>query len=366
MSPPPIKQDHRGEDACPLISVVIVNYNAGAWLQRCLDDLAGQTYTRFEAIILDNGSTDGSLESLTLPDRRFRIHAVGRNLGFAAASNAGARLAKGDWLATLNPDAFPEPDWLKELLAAVRRHPDVVMFGSTQLLHARPELLDGVGDCLAFFGLAWRGGYGHPASQVPPEGEVFSPCAAAALYRIDAFKAAGGFCEFLFCYNEDVDLGFRLRLMGHRAVQVPKAMVRHVSGGSLGKEGSFSTYHGHRNAIWVHIINMPWPLLGITFPAHLLAETALLAAKLPGILAGRHKAERLDLWRSMARGFAHGVFGSRRAWRERSRVQAKRTASVAALARSLCWSPLPLLKKAPCVRPAHCWQCQLCKKVHPG
>lgn len=344
-----LKQEEHIQDITHLVSVVIVNFNAGAWLQKCLDSLARQTYTNFEALILDNGSTDFSLKSLILPDERFVIHELGQNLGFAAANNAGAWVAKGKWLATLNPDAFPEPDWLDELITATSNYPDVVMFGSTQWQHDQPGVLDGAGDCMSFFGLAWRGGFGQPWVGAPPHGEVFSPCAAAALYKTDAFKTAGGFCERLFCYNEDVDLGFRLRLMGHRAIQVSRAQVRHVSGGSS-EGGEFATYHGHRNAFWVNIINTPWPLLPLTLFAHIFAETALLIAKLPGTFAGKNRAENRVVWRAMARGFYHSLFHGRWAWRERAKIQSKRKASIFALAKSLCWSPQAFLRKTPNVK----------------
>ena len=334
----------------PAVSVIVVNYNAGTWLQKCLDSLARQTHADFEAIILDNGSTDGSLESLRLPDRRFSLHPQGRNLGFAAGNNAGARLARGTWLATLNPDAFPEPNWLEELLKATTRHPDTVMFGSTQWMHGKPGVLDGVGDCMSFSGFAWRGGHGRPWNGEPPEGEVFSPCAAAALYRTDVFKEAGGFCEPLFCYFEDVDLGYRLRLMGHRTIQVSKAAVHHVSGGSS-DGGGFATFHGHRNAFWVNIINTPWPLLFLTLPSHVMVFALFLFLEfLDALVKAKHKGVKWIRFSSSARALYHGLFLSKWAWRQRAGVQARRKASSFDLIKVICWSPLTLVNRKPYVK----------------
>src|SRR5215475_6608591 len=111
--------------ASPWASVVIVAYNAGELLQQCLDALAVQTMGEFEALIVDNASTDGSLERLRLPDRRFRLVPAGANLGI--------RKSCAPWIATLNPDALPAPGWLAAMRQATQRHPHIAMFGSTQV-----------------------------------------------------------------------------------------------------------------------------------------------------------------------------------------------------------------------------------------
>ncbi|TAN55856.1 MAG: glycosyltransferase, partial [Magnetospirillum sp.] len=175
------------------VRVVIVNYNGGDLLGAVVDGLARQTMADFDAVIVDNGSGDGSVERLSLPDRRFRIIHAGGNLGFAAGCNRGAAGAASPWLAMLNPDAVPAPNWLERLRAATGRHPEAACFGSTQLMADDPSRLDGAGDNYSIFGIAWRGGYGAPATLVTGDIAVFSPCAAAALYRRDVFMAAGGF-----------------------------------------------------------------------------------------------------------------------------------------------------------------------------
>ena len=201
----------------PWVRIVIVNYNAGALLQACVDALAAQTMPSFEAVIVDNASTDPPIGGLQLPDARFRIEQAPGNIGFAAGSNLGARGATAPWLAMLNPDTRPAPDWLAELRAATLRHPGTRMFGSTQLDGDDPKIVDGFGDTLSAYGMAWRNLGGQAASELPEQDcEVFSPCAAAALYARSAFEAARGFDESFFCYLEDVDLGFRLRLERRR------------------------------------------------------------------------------------------------------------------------------------------------------
>jgi GT2 family glycosyltransferase len=105
---------------------------------------------------------------------------------------------------------------------------------------------------------------------------VFAPCAAAALYRRDAFERVGGFDEQYFCYFEDVDLGFRLRLHGYSCIYVHQAVVRHVSSGISGYGSDFSLYHAERNIIWTFVKDMPGPLLWLYLPQHLALNIVAL------------------------------------------------------------------------------------------
>ncbi len=126
-----------GGEAAPPVRIVIVNYNAGAHLERAVRAALAQTGPAFELVVVDNGSTDGSLDGLPANDPRLEIRRMGANLGFAAGNNRGAEGAAGNWLATLNPDAFPEPGWLAALFAAAARHPATAMFGSNSAARRR-------------------------------------------------------------------------------------------------------------------------------------------------------------------------------------------------------------------------------------
>ena len=108
------------------------------------------------------------------------------------------------------------------------------------------------------------------------DAEVFAPCAAAALYRREAFDEVGGFDEEYFCYFEDVDLGFRLRLRGYRCLYVHAAVVRHVSSGLAGYRSDFAVYHGERNIVWTFFKDMPGPLLWLYLPQHIALNVAAL------------------------------------------------------------------------------------------
>ena len=136
--------------------IVIVNFNAGENLHRCMATLLAQTKTDFEVRIVDNASTDGSLRYVP-DDDRFLVIDAGSNVGFAAGCNLGARGCAAQFVIFLNPDAFPEPGWLEALLRAAKSHPDAAMFGSLQVSATDGDILDGAGDCYSCFGVPWRG-----------------------------------------------------------------------------------------------------------------------------------------------------------------------------------------------------------------
>jgi N-acetylglucosaminyl-diphospho-decaprenol L-rhamnosyltransferase len=319
----------------PVVSVLIVNFNSGRHLANALKGLAGQSFADIEVIVIDNCSTDESLalaRAAVAGDKRLVLVEGRSNLGFAAGTNLAASMARGVWLALLNADAVPAPDWLEQLLAATRRHPDVVMFGSTQIDAADPQRLDGVGDHYLASGLPWRGGHGRPAKELPGEAETFAPCAAACLIRADAFRAAKGFDERFFCYVEDVDLAFRLRLMGHSCTQVPAATVRHLGAVSArSHDTAFADRCGTRNLIWCFVKCMPGPLFWPMLPAHVL--TLLLRA-------GR-------LGKPAWAGIREALAGMPAVWSSRLALQRTRRVPWWRIACALSWNPLAYLRRAP-------------------
>ena len=243
------------------------------------------------------------------------------NLGFARGNNLACTAAAIDseWIALLNPDAFVEPDWLEALLAAAQSYPAFDVFGSQLVNAADPALLDGTGDAYHVSGLVWRMGHGVPVATFPEQRrEVFSPCAAAALYRRSALLQVGGFDEDFFCYLEDVDLGFRLRLAGYRCLYVPASVAHHVGSGTTGGQHSdFAVYHGHRNLVWTYVKDMPGVLFWILMPMHLAMN---LAALILFALRGQGK--------QMLRAKFDAIRGIAKMWRKRHSIQAARVATV--------------------------------------
>jgi GT2 family glycosyltransferase len=263
----------------PLVSIIILTWNSEKYLQTCLSKLSNQTFYDFEVILVDNGSEDGALEGLREkhPALDLYIQRLNSNHGFAAANNIGAHFARGKWLALLNTDAFPEPDWLEQLVMAAEKNPEFNFFASRQIQANSPELLDGAGDVYHISGLAWRRYYNYPEKEYGSQTEeVFSACAAASLYKRKEFLKIGGFDEDYFSYFEDVDLSFRLRLAGGRCLYVPQARVHHIGSASSGKMSDFVIYHGHRNLEWTFFKDMPLILLWLYLPLHILMNIYFL------------------------------------------------------------------------------------------
>lgn len=295
--------------------VIIVNYNSGFYLDRCLDALAAQTVRPRQVVLVDNASTDGSTDRAQRAFPELQIIRCAENLGFAAANNlAVARSEPSKWLALLNPDAFPAPNWLAALQQATQDYPHYAFFGSRLLNAENPDRLDGIGDCYHPSGLVWRRGHGDSAAEHDLQvTEIFSPCAAAALYQRTAFLEAGGFDERFFCYMEDVDLGFRLRLLGRRCLYIPTAMVHHVGSGTTGVRSDFATYYGHRNLIWTYVKNMPSPWFGLYLPAHLALN-----------LLSLFQLWRRGQGRTALKAKMDALRGLPRVWRQRQWIQAQR------------------------------------------
>jgi GT2 family glycosyltransferase len=325
----------------PAICVIIVNYNGAAFLQGALDSLRAQTFRDFEVLVVDNNSTDGSADGLKsdgLP--AFELLRQSDNLGFARGNNFAAQRTEAKWLALLNPDAVAHPDWLEEISKAVVTYPGVTSFACTQLSLEDNTILDGAGDCYFGFGIPWRGAYQRPASELPGPGECFSPCGASAVYLRETFLQHGGFDERFFCYCEDVDLGYRLRLAGERCIFVPTAVVQHAGSGISGIASPFALYHGTRNRLWAYAKNTPFWLLVLTLPGHVALTAAIL---LRGLFTGRAR----DSWRGLKAGLA----GLKTIRQPAPYAAPKRTATVWSLLRIMAWNPLRLLDGRAVIRP---------------
>jgi GT2 family glycosyltransferase len=255
----------------PQTAAIIVNWNSHSLLQPCLEALNRQTVGLDKIIVVDNASEDGSCIDIDKQYQKVTLICLDTNTGFAIANNIGVEETTGyDWIALVNPDAFVRPDWLQRLLEAAKQYPEYACFASRLLTGHDGAMLDGAGDIYHVSGLAWRRGHGQAAAgRGIDRREIFSPCAAAALYRREAFLAVGGFDESYFCYFEDVDLGFRLRLAGYRCLYVPEAVVYHMGSATTGKHSDFTVYHGHRNLVWTYFKNMPGSLLWLYLPQHL-------------------------------------------------------------------------------------------------
>ncbi len=302
------------------IAVIVVTWNASELMREVLDALGRQTLMPARVFIIDNGSQDLDILSKIVASYSFcELLGLRVNVGFAAANNLGFDQSSDfEYVALLNPDAIPDPEWLLQLARATEAYPDCASFASRLIDYANPHLLDGVGDYLTFWGKPGRIGKGEPErGQFGQIVEVFAPCAAAALYSRRKVLECGGFDEDFFCYVEDVDLGFRLRLAGHHCRYIPEAMVYHVGSGTTGgQHGDFAVYHGHRNLVWMYVKDMPEVLFWLFLPLHLAMNfVALVVFTLRG--QGR------VIWRAKW----DAIKGLEKMWRKRQLVQSTRTAT---------------------------------------
>lgn len=319
------------------IALIVVTYNSAVHFSRLRKAIDAQTFRNFALIVWDNASRpDQQPSPADLPDGA-RLVQSEENLGFAAANNRAADLVASKYVALLNPDAFPNANWLETLWTAAESAPHAGAFGSTQIMSEDENRFDGLGDCYHAAGVPWRGGYGWPRRQPARTYGTFSACAAAALYRREAWREAQGFDERFFAYCEDVDLGFRLRLLGWPSIQIGGAIVRHVGGASGGgRRSAFAVFHGTRNRLWTFVKCMPGILLWALLPAHILVTVVLLAIS-PFRGAGR------ATWR----GVWSGLAGLRPILADRRSLHARRKTSLRALAKALTWNPLDMARRAP-------------------
>lgn len=212
--------------------VVIPNFNGARWLRACLDAIAAQSHPARAVLVVDNGSTDGSLELLAARHPSVRVIALGANAGFAVAANRGIQASEAEAVALVNTDVVLEPDWLGRTTAALDADPGLGSVATKMVDLADPTRLYDAGDVLRRDGVCEQRGHGkRDAGRFDRAEDVFAACAGAALYRRRALAAVGGFDERFFLYLEDVDLGMRLRLAGWRCRYEP-AVALHAGRGS--------------------------------------------------------------------------------------------------------------------------------------
>jgi hypothetical protein len=256
----------------PETSVIVINMNGLQFLEACFSALGRQTYTDFETLLVDNGSTDRSIEFVKENFPHVSVVALGRNFGFGGGNNKGILAARGKYIVLLNNDTEVEPNWLAELVRGIASDPKVAMCASKLVFADNPGIVDSAGDEIAWFGQTFTYRY-YPAEHpdvIRPR-RCFSACAGAALYRRDVLDELGLFDDLYgLGYYEDIDLGFRAQLRGYECLYIPTAMVRHKVSGSMKRNHDRYIYLNQRNVEYVLLINYPVFLLVSGLPLHLL------------------------------------------------------------------------------------------------
>ncbi|MFO7167344.1 MAG: glycosyltransferase family 2 protein [Chloroflexota bacterium] len=314
----------------PPLSVVIVTWNGRRHLPGCLDALVPQLPPGAEIILVDNASTDGTLEWALAAYPQIRPLPLARNHGFAGGVNAGLRAARGELLLLLNDDAFVEPGFIAALLGAAGALEDVGAFAAVLTFAHRPDLVASAGVRLRRDGLALDLWAGRSVAELPHEPvPIAGPSGGAALFRRALLQDVGLLEPSFFNYLEDVDLVWRALLRGWRSVVVPSARARHVYSATGGHGSPFKQRQLGRNRLRTLVRCVPGLLLPRCLPAivayDLMAVACAAAARQPAIVAGRIAALR-ELPELL---------------RQRRAIQARRTAPIRAIARWLEPAPPP-------------------------
>lgn len=250
-------------------SVIVVNYNGGQRLLDCLASLLPSCGSDTEIILVDNASTDGSGLAAAQAFPGIRFIANSHNQGFGAANNQAAGIARGRYLAFLNPDTLVESGWLAALIAALEADPQAGLATARILLLDDPSRINTCGNDIHCTGLTLCRGLGltHDALDCPAE--VGAVSGAAFVLRRDLFMQLGGFDARFFLYVEDTDLSWRARLAGYRCIYVPSSVVLHDYTLRVGPQ---KIYYQERNRYLMLLKTLRWPTFLVLAPALLLAE----------------------------------------------------------------------------------------------
>lgn len=253
--------------------IIVLNWNGIDDTIKSVDSLLLQTYDNFHILVIDNGSSDNSKDTLERYQKKHsdKVEAIynPKNFGFAGGVNTGIEWALNsdyEYIALFNSDAVADKDWLKQLVTAIK--PKEVGISTGLLLHADGKTIDTTGDWYSIWGLAYPRNRGKKASTAQKGGDVFGATGGASLYKTALFRDIGLFDEDFFLYYEDVDVSFRAQLAGWKVVYTPKAIGYHKQGAASNKVPGLALRHTFKNLPLLFIKNVPTKLLlpiGIRF-----------------------------------------------------------------------------------------------------
>lgn len=239
-------------------TIVIPNYNGKHFMQPCLQSLKNQTSSDFEILVVDNHSTDGSLEYMQEHYPEIRVISLDKNYGFSRAVNEGIRNSKTPYVILLNNDTTVDKYYVEAMITAIERSPRIFSVSSKMIQMYHPDFIDSAGDLYTVVGWGVCRGTGRSVSNYTKADQIFTACAGAAIYRKSVFDEIGYFDESHFAYLEDIDIGYRAKIFGYINMYCPKALVYHVGSGTSGsKYNSFKVKLSARNSIWLLYKNMP-------------------------------------------------------------------------------------------------------------
>jgi GT2 family glycosyltransferase len=315
----------------PTVSIVIPNRDGATprdgltFLEMVLETLARQTFRAFDVTVVDNGSSDGSVEYLRQRWPEVRVVALPANAGFPAAINRGVDASGGRYVALLNNDVELSPDWLELLVAELDRDPGVGFVTGKIMRHDDRDVIEQAGHDFYTCGLfAPRGLDEKDTGQYDDPAPTAIVSAAAAMYRRTAVEEVGGFDEDYFLYCEDADLCLRMLLDGYRGLYVPAPEAYHVRGGTADRNSEMTSYFLFRNGLVTLLKDMPAPVLLASLPKILLYQYQRLAS-----------ARAEGSTKSARRAYASFLRAVPRTLRKRRRIQRRRSVSAREFASNL-------------------------------
>ncbi|MDX1414311.1 MAG: glycosyltransferase family 2 protein [Candidatus Promineifilaceae bacterium] len=305
--------DDKKRDESPLVSIIVPHLNGKHHLPDCLGSLRRQTFQDFEVILVDNGSTDGSQEFLREKFPEVILIELESNQGFTGACNVGYEASKGGIVILLNNDTESDPNWLQIIVDGFERLPQAGSIASKMLLFNERNVFHTAGDYYRLDGIPGnRGVWLQDQGQFDREEVVFSACGGAAAYRRRMLEEIGFLDDDYFFSCEDVDIAWRINLMGWQVVYLPTAVVYHKLKASA-STGAISSYYDGRNFLYLIWKNYPSTLLLENWRAIARAQ---LQISLSALRSWRGAAARARL-----RGQFAGLFGLLKMWPKRRRIQ---------------------------------------------
>lgn len=273
------------EESSPQVAIVITNWNGRHYLETCLRSIFAQEFQDFEVYVVDNASTDDSVEMVRCCFPQVQLIQNEANLGLCAANNRGILTTKAEFVVILNNDTELEPDCLGRMVQAIKTDPQIGMCASKMLLTDQRNMIESAGITIDKAGIAWglnSGNLDTPGTSMPTP--VFGACGGAALYRRAMLLEIGLFDEDFFVYLEDADVAWRGQWAGWQGVYAPNAVTYHAHSATI-KEGSpFKTRLLGRNKIWMICKNYPFPQLLWYGPLILIYELMAIGY---AVLTGR-------------------------------------------------------------------------------
>lgn len=243
-------------------SVIIPNWNGCDLLRDCLTSLSKQTYKNFEIILIDNGSSDNSIDYVRENFPKVRIKILDKNYGFAKAINKGVSLSKSKYVVFLNNDTEVDQNFVNSLIKCVIAHPEVISVNSKILNFKNREIIDGVGILINEVGQAESIGYlQKDMGQYNKESYIFGATGGASLFKREEFVKIGGFDEDYFMYSEEVDFAFRAQFLGYKSIYSPKAIIYHKHKATAKKFPQYIEYWQFKNMTQTIVKDFPTEIL---------------------------------------------------------------------------------------------------------